>query len=219
MTPELRRHAWLLAGALALGAVANMLVGPSPGKVKPVVTADLPWQPVDMRVPELALLDPTWEARAPWGAAPRPVEPPPAPPPPPQTPVGIVGAGSAKRAIFMIHGAGELRVGVGGALPDGGRVLEVSARNVVWTDGAGARQERHMFLSQVDLPASAGPALLQGPSSAPPGMSSSPGTGSAGPSRSRSQEAVPAGTVPAGTVRPGPRPQGRQQLSAGDAVR
>ena len=178
MTPELRRHAWLLAGALALGAVANMLVGPSPGKVKPVVTADLPWQPVAMRVPELALLDPTWEARAPWGAAPRPVEPPPAPPPPPPTPVGIVGAGSAKRAIFMIHGAGELRVGVGGALPDGGRVLEVSARNVVWTDGAGARQERRMFVAPVDLPPAAIPATPPGPATfpgvAPPGPGSRP---------------------------------------------
>ena len=152
MSPDVRRHAWLLGGALLLGGLANVLLGASPGRVKPLAAVDPDWQPVAMRVPDLAALDPTWEARAPWGAAPKPVEPPPPPPPPPPAPVGIVGTGSARQAIFMIHGAGELRVGAGGMLPDGGRVLEVSARTVAWTDGAGARQERRMFVEAVDLP-------------------------------------------------------------------
>ena len=178
MSPDARRHAWLLGGALLLGVLANLLFGASPGKIKPLAAADPAWQPVAMRVPDLAPLDATWEARAPWGALPKPVEPPPPPPPPPPTPVGIVGTGSAKQAIFIIHGAGELRVGVGGMLPDGGQVLEVSAKSVVWTDGAGVRQERRLFLEPVDLPPGAIPAIPQGPSTppgdAPPGPGSRP---------------------------------------------
>lgn len=188
MSPDARRHAWLLSAALLMGVLANLLFGASPGKVKPLDAADPAWQPVTMRVPQLAGLDATWEARAPWGAAPKPVEPPPPPPPPPPTPVGIVGAGSAKQAIFMIHGAGELRVGVGGVLPDGGRVQEVSAKTVVWLDGEGVRHERRMFLAPVDLPASTAPAGSQQPSALPggtlpfpgpiPGLRSSPGPSS-----------------------------------------
>ena len=161
MSPDARRHAWLLGGALLLGGLVNLLFGASPGKVKPLAAADQDWQPVAMRVPDLVALDPVWEARAPWGVLPRPPEPPPPPPPPPPAPVGIVGTGSAKQAIFMIHGAGELRVGAGGMLPDGGQVLEVLARKVVWTDGAGVRQERRMFVEPVDLPAGALPTLPQ----------------------------------------------------------
>ena len=176
MSPDVRRHAWLLGGALLLGGLANVLLGASPGKVKPLAAADPDWQPVAMRMPELAALDSTWEARTPWGAAPKPVEPPPPPPPPPPAPVGIVGTGSARQAIFMIHGAGELRVGAGGMLPDGGRVLEVSARTVAWTDGAGARQERRMFVEAVDLPPGVVPAARQGPSAVPGGATTVPGS-------------------------------------------
>ena len=176
MSPDVRRHAWLLGGALLLGGLANVLLGASPGKVKPLAAVDPDWQPVAMRMPELPALDPTWEARTPWGAAPKPVEPPPPPPPPPPAPVGIVGTGSARQAIFMIHGAGELRVGAGGMLPDGGRVLEVSARTVAWTDGAGARQERRMFVEAVDLPPGVVPAARQGPSAVPGGATTVPGS-------------------------------------------
>ena len=169
MSPDARRRAWLLGGARLVGGLANLLFGASPRKVKPLAAADQGWQPVAMRVPDLASLDTTWEARAPWGAAPKPVEPPPPPPPPPPMPVGIVGAGAAKQAIFLIHGVGEMRAGPGGALPDGGQVLEVSAMTVVWTDGQGVRHERRMFLEPVDLPEGAVPAAVpQGPS-APPG--------------------------------------------------
>ena len=176
MSPDMRRHAWLLGGALLLGGLANVLLGASPGRVKPLAAVDPDWQPVAMRVPDLAALDPTWEARAPWGAAPKPVEPPPPPPPPPPAPVGIVGTGSARQAIFMIHGAGELRVGAGGMLPDGGQVLEVSARTVAWTDGAGARQERRMFVAPVDLPPAAIPATPPGPATFPGGAPPGPGS-------------------------------------------
>ena len=179
MSPDARRHAWLLGGALLLGGLANLLFGASPGKVKPLAAVDQDWQPVAMRVPDLVALDPVWEARAPWGALPKPAEPPPPPPPPPPAPVGIVGTGSAKQAIFMIHDAGELRVGAGGMLPDGGQVLEVLARKVVWTDGAGVRQERRMFVEPVDLPAGALPTLPQ-ESSTPPG-DAPPGPGNRPP--------------------------------------
>lgn len=181
MSPDARRHAWLLGGALLLGILGNLLFGASPRKVKPLAAADPDWQPVAMRVPDLAALDATWEARAPWGAMPRPVEPPPPPPPPPPAPVGIVGTGSAKQAIFMIHGVGEVRVGAGDMLPDGGRVLEVSAMSVVWNDGDGVRQERRLFLEPVDLPPSASPVTPQGPSPLPGGAP--PGPGSLPPGR------------------------------------
>ena len=152
MSPDARRHAWLLGGALLLGILGNLLFGASPRKVKPLAAADPDWQPVAMRVPDLAALDATWEARAPWGAMPRPVEPPPPPPPPPPAPVGIVGTGAARQAIFLVHGSSELRLGVGGVLPDGGQVLEISAMKVTWTDGAGQTHERRMFLDPLPTP-------------------------------------------------------------------
>ena len=191
MSPDARRQAWLLGGALLLGVLANLVFGASPGKVKPLAAANQDWKPVAMRVPDLAMLDTTWEARAPWGAVPKPVEPP-APPPPPPVPVGIVGTGAARQAIFLIHGSGELRLGVGGTLPDGGQVLEISAMKVAWVDGNGARHERRMFLDPVELPAGAVPAASQGPAVAPQGM-----------------PAIPGGTPPPGGVPPSPARQRR----------
>ena len=82
MSPNARRLASILGAALLLGVLGNLLLGASPAAVKPVAAAELPWQPVAMRVPDLAAADQVWEARAPWGAAPKPVEPPPVPPPP-----------------------------------------------------------------------------------------------------------------------------------------
>lgn len=152
MTPAWR-YASIVGAALLLGVAANLLFGPSPAAVTPVVAEEMPWQPVGMRVPDLAVADVGWEARAPWGAAPKPVEPPPAPPPPPPMPVGVIGSGASKQAIFLIPGGGELGVGVGGALPDGGRVLEIAGTKVTWVDGAGKKQERRMFLDPLQLPA------------------------------------------------------------------
>ena len=192
MSPDARRQAWLLGGALLLGVLANLVFGASPGKVKPLAAANQDWQPVAMRVPDLAMLDTTWEARAPWGAVPKPVEPPPAPPPPPPVPVGIVGTGAARQAIFLVHDSGELRLGVGGVLPDGGRVLEISAMIVAWVDGDGTRHERRMFLDPVELPAGTAPAGSQGPASFPQGT-----------------QAVPGGAPPSSGMPPGPAGQRR----------
>lgn len=142
----MKRQVSIFGGVLLLGVLANLLLGASPAAVKPVAAPETAWEPVTMRVPDLAAADGVWEAKGPWGAVPKPVEPPPPPPPPPPVPVGIVGTGAARQAIFLISGVGELRVGVGGVLPDGGRVLEVSALQVGWVDGAGERHERRMFL-------------------------------------------------------------------------
>lgn len=81
------------------------------------------------------------------------IEPPPPPPPPPPMPVGVVGTGTSRQAIFLAPGSSELRVGVGGALPDGGRVLAISGMTVAWVDGAGERHERRMFIDPAQLPA------------------------------------------------------------------
>lgn len=147
------RHVATFGGALLLGAVANLLLGPSPAAVPPVAQSEAPWRGVTMRVPDLVSADTVWEARAPWGAAPKPVEPPPPPPPPPPMPVGVVGTGTSRQAIFLAPGSSELRVGVGGALPDGGRVLAISGMTVAWVDGAGERHERRMFIDPAQLPA------------------------------------------------------------------
>lgn len=141
----------LVVAALA-GVAGNALFGPSPAAVVPVVAAEAPWTDVGMRVPDLAAADAAWEASAPWGAAPKPEEPPPPPPPPPPVPVGIVGTGKARQALFRIDGTSDLRLGVGDALPDGGRVLAIDGMKVTWVDGAGRRHERRMFVDPVELP-------------------------------------------------------------------
>lgn len=146
------RIAAALAGCLVLGGLANLALGPSPAAVSPVVAAEQPWQPLGMRLPDLAAAGVTWESRAPRGAAPKPQEAPPPPPPPAPVPVGIVGSGGARQAIFLVHGVGELRLPVGGTLPDGGRVLGISGMAVHWVDGEGQAQERRMFLDPAQLP-------------------------------------------------------------------
>lgn len=146
------RILFVLIVAALLGVVANVLFGPSPAAVVPMVVAEAPWEDVGMRVPDLAAADAPWEARAPWGAAPEPEEPPAPPPPPPPVPVGIVGTGRAQQALFRIDGTSDLRLGVGGALPDGGRVLAIEGMKVTWIDGAGQRHERRMFIDPLELP-------------------------------------------------------------------
>ena len=96
MSPNARRLASILGAALLLGVLGNLLLGASPAAVKPVAAAELPWQPVAMRVPDLAAADQVWEARAPWGAAPKPVEPPPVP-----TDPGPMARCSSRRQIFV----------------------------------------------------------------------------------------------------------------------
>lgn len=212
MSPNARRLASIFAAALLLGAGGNLLFGASPAEVKPVAAAELPWQPVAMRLPDLATADGVWEARAPWGAAPKPVEPPPAPPPPPPMPVGIVGTGNAREAIFLVSGAGGLRLGAGGVLPDGGRVLEVSALKVVWVDGAGERQERRMFLDPVELPAGGGSGAAAGVPMTAPGAFPGPAPGP----RSANRPGFPPGP---GGARPAPAAAPPQGLPTPSPVR
>ncbi|TDK29981.1 hypothetical protein [Luteimonas terrae] len=145
MKPVVRDSGVILGFGL-LGALACLLVGNSPASVKPREDPGLVWDTIRMRLPDLAVVDAAWETRAPWGAAPRPVEPPPPPPPPPPTPVGIAGRGRNLQAIFMIHGEGGVRVPVGGKLPDGGQVLRIHGMQVDWVDGEGERHQRRLFV-------------------------------------------------------------------------
>lgn len=140
-----RRLALLFAAVALVGALANLLLGPSPAAVEPVLAPESPWTGVSMRVPDLVAVDARWQARAPWGQAPRPVEPEAEPVRPP-LPVGVVGSGGAWQAIFLVHDAGELRVAAGDDLPDGGRVLTVDGRQVSWIDGSGQEHSRTLFV-------------------------------------------------------------------------
>lgn len=138
----------LACGALVLGALANLLFGAAPSEPLPVSTDGDDWHLPQGQVLDFERLDARWQARAPW----------PAPPPqsaadaaaaveeaPPILPIGIARGRSGHEAIFSVPGAGELSVPPGGELPDGGRVLQVSALRVDWLDGKGRQQQREMF--------------------------------------------------------------------------
>ena len=134
----------LVSMALGAGVLAYLAFGASPKAVIPDPPTPVDWRPVDAHVPDFATTDAQWAQYAPWGAPPAAVveaEPVPVPP----MPVGVTRGDRGLEAIFMIDGAGELRVGAGGLLPDGGRVLQVAGLRVSWTDGSGQRHEREMF--------------------------------------------------------------------------
>lgn len=145
------RFATLLVASLATGIAANFLLGPSPATMAAIRPAAESWAPLGMRVPNLASADTVWQSRAPRGAAPKVEEAAP-PPPPPPVPVGIVGSGRTRQAIFLVGGTGDFRGGIGAALPDGGRILAISGMMVNWVDGAGKRHSRRMFVDPVQLP-------------------------------------------------------------------
>lgn len=150
MSPNARILSILGLGLLA-GMAANALFGPSPATMAAIAPIREAWTPVGMRLPDIAAADTRWEARAPRGAAPKVVEALP-PPPPPPVPVGIVGNGRARQAIFLVGGAGDFRGGVGARLPDGGRILAISGMMVDWVDGGGTRRSRRMFIDPVQAP-------------------------------------------------------------------
>lgn len=139
----------MLGAGLLLGAALNVLFGPSPSTLAAIAPIGDTWAPEDMRLPDLATADATWKARAPRGTAPVVVAEV-APPPPPPIPVGIVGVGRARQAIFMADGT-DFRGGVGARLPDGGRILAISGMMVDWVDGAGKRHSRRMFIDPMQL--------------------------------------------------------------------
>ena len=152
----------VIVAAFGVGVAGYALFGASPDKLVPPSPGDVEWKPVQARVPDLAAADERWSELAPWGAMPKPVEAPRPPPPPPPVAVGIAKGARGPEAIFMISGAGELRIPPGGRLPDGGRLLRISGMRVTWVDGKGQKQEREMFMAFR-------------PTSAPSDSSSSPG--------------------------------------------
>ncbi len=152
----------IVAAAFGVGVIAYLAFGASPATVVPAPPAEVDWHPLDARVPDLSVADASWEKYTPWGAPPKPTveaEPPPVPP----IPVGVTRGEKGPEAIFMIAGAGELRLPPGGQLPDGGRVVQVSGLRVSWVDGNGQQHEREMFqpapagsISAASTPRSAG---------------------------------------------------------------
>lgn len=144
MKPHLRITAVILL-ALLVGGGANYWLGDSPAQVQaqpaPSQAWDTGWRDEDDRLAAAAL----WQLHAPWGAVPAaPGEAAP-PPPPPPVPVGVSKVGRTYTAIFQVNGSGVIRLGANGRLPDGGRVLQVSGRRVVWLDAEGQRQQREIF--------------------------------------------------------------------------
>ncbi|MBD9369572.1 hypothetical protein [Xanthomonas sp. XNM01] len=139
------------AGALALGALAALLFGsaPSTSSSSPPLATD--WVLPTSRIPDLAALDARWEQQPPWPQPPKPPEPvaalaeAAAVAPTLAVPVGIARGKRGPEAIFSVSGAGELRLPVGGRLPDGGRVTKVSRLGVEWVDAEGEQHEHELF--------------------------------------------------------------------------
>lgn len=153
MTRTLRRILLALV-ALALGAAAFLAFGHKPGAGATQAAAGVDWSLPSPAAVELAAADEVWMSRAPWGAPPGSTNAEP-PPPPPPVPVGIVASGGKFRALFVVPGGAETRAGAGDALPDGGRVLEVSRFRVTWVDGQGTKHEQELLadpLPQVATP-------------------------------------------------------------------
>lgn len=146
MKPQLRSFA-IIVVALLLGGLASSWLGASPAAVQPATPVATAWDAgwnADGSLPDAAAV---WQDKAPWGArAPDPAaasaEP---PPPPPPVPVGVTKDGKRYTAIFQVNGNGVMRLQAGGRLPDGGKVLQVSGRRIVWRDADGKQQQREIF--------------------------------------------------------------------------
>ena len=160
MTP-VSRAALAATAAFLLAASLQFLFGERPASQSAAAPAVPAWELPQASVVDFATVDARWEARPPWARPPKVAEVvPDVDEPPPPVPIGIARGRQGFEAIFKVPGAGNLRLGVGGALPDGGRVMAVSSRNVKWVDGKGREQQHEMFNSyQVqDEPATAGQA-------------------------------------------------------------
>ncbi|KRG87099.1 hypothetical protein H7691_02530 [Stenotrophomonas sp. CW117] len=144
MRSHLRTLAVILL-ALLLGAGSSYWFGASPTAVRPLELQAQAWRDGWSGDDDLLAASAIWQERAPWGAPPAPpVEAsPPAPPPP--MPVGVSKDGRNYTAIFQVNGTGVVRLRAGGRLPDGGHVLQVSGRRIVWLDAEGKRQQREIF--------------------------------------------------------------------------
>lgn len=208
MTPAQRRVVALAAGAFAIGGLGNLLLGHSPEASVPQLQPEAGWAVPAPDVPDLVVLDKGWEARAPWGARPKPPEVAPPPPPPPAAPVGIVrGPKGRQEVIFLAADVGTVRVAPGESLPGGGRLLRVSGMRVTWLDRDGKEQQREMFIdpppvlpiaaggaamgAAMAMPAASAPTLLQRPGSNRPG-----GAQQGAPARSQSPRGTRSGAQP-----------------------
>ncbi|SBV37065.1 exported hypothetical protein [uncultured Stenotrophomonas sp.] len=131
--------------ALLAGGLANYGLGASPAAVQPLQQPVQEWSDGWHSEDDLLAAAGLWQQRAPWGAAPAaPVEAAP-PPPPAPVPVGVSKDGRNYTAIFQVNGSGVARLGAGDKLPDGGQVLQVSGRRIVWLDAEGKRQQHEIF--------------------------------------------------------------------------
>lgn len=180
--------------ALGVGVVGALVFGAAPQQASGQALAD-PWRAPQGRQPDLAMLDARWEKTPPWPQPPKPVEAPlPAvDAPPAAVPLGIASGRRGQEAIFSVPGSGELRLGVGGRFPDGGRVTRVSRLGVEWVDGAGEHHEHAMFSTYRLQGASAAGVPLNTPEvSRNPDTGSNPRSGSApqGTQPSRRQQAA-----------------------------
>lgn len=155
------------AAVFVCSVLLQFLFGSGPDSQSPEAPALPAWELPQAKVVDFVGVDARWEARPPWSLPPRMAEVAPiADEAPPPVPVGIARGRQGFEAIFKVPGAGDLRLAVGGTLPDGGRVLGVSSRLVEWVDGKGREQQHEMFNSYrvQDEPATAGPAPAAPPS-------------------------------------------------------
>lgn len=144
MNPLLRSVAAVVA-ALLLGALASHYLAASPAAVRaqaqPAVTWSEGWAPE----PDPADAVSVWQSASPWGATPATAAEALPPPPPAPVPVGVAKEGRNYLAIFQVNGNGVMRLRAGGRLPDGGQVVQVTGRRIVWLDADGKRQQREIF--------------------------------------------------------------------------
>ena len=59
--------------------------------------------------------------------------------------MGVSKDGRNYTAIFQVNGTGVVRAVAGTRLPDGGHVLQVNGRRIVWLDADGKRHQREIF--------------------------------------------------------------------------
>lgn len=141
----LLRSALVVAAALLLGALASQYLAASPAAVRAQPQPAAAWADGWAPAPDPADAVSLWQSRSPWGAAPAAAAAEALPAPPPPVPVGVAKQGKSYTAIFQVNGNGVMRLRTGDRLPDGGQVLQVSGRRVVWRDADGKRQQREIF--------------------------------------------------------------------------
>ncbi len=144
LRPALRRIApWLLP--VLAGALLFALAGTVPSRLDRAGASASGWALPGLPDRSAAADEAAsvWTERRPWGGA--PAEDAGAAAVPVPVPVAIVSTRSGHEAVFVIPGAGEIRARAGDSLPDGGRVEQVDALSVAWTDGQGQRQEQRLL--------------------------------------------------------------------------